>query len=109
MVKGGASLPCADCARRYSVQYSPDGSLNAGKFRARFKSDWIQLRPQIGRLVWQYECAFPGMILLGVLEMFCIGIVQAFCTAGAGSVLFECLVRQWLADLGSWSLGLKVI
>ena len=35
-VKGGASLPCADCARRYSVQYSPDGSLNAGKFRARF-------------------------------------------------------------------------
>ena len=49
------------------------------------------------------------MILLGVLEMFCIGIVQAFCTASAGSVLFECLVRQWLADLGSWSLGLKLI
>ena len=50
---------------------------------------------------------------IGCAGNVCIGIVgrrdAGFCTAGAGSVLFECLVRWWLADLGAVPKKKKLI
>jgi hypothetical protein len=40
-------------------RYNPDGSLNAGKYRAGLDS--IELQPQIGLLLWQHECT-SGMV-----------------------------------------------
>ena len=64
---------CADCACRYS--YNPDGSLNAGKFRARF--NWIGFNCNFRSVGWYGSMnALFWDDLLDVLQMFVLALLD---------------------------------